>query len=148
MPSFDLFEASSWSARYNIAPTQEVLVVVQDPTKAKRQARRYRWGLIPSWAKNLAIGNKLINAQAETSATNPAFRVAFRKRRCLILADGFYEWKREGSRKQPYYIKLQNGDHLPSRGSGIIGNLPTPNLWRPVRSSWAQYGRRGTSSPC
>ncbi len=106
---FSLFEAPAWTPRYNIAPTQEVLVVVQDPTKAKRQARRHRWGLIPSWAKDPAIGNQLINAQAETAATKPAFRVAFRKRRCLILADGFFEWKKENRHKQPYYIRLDDG---------------------------------------
>ncbi len=106
---FSLFEAPPWTPRYNIAPTQEVLVVVQDPTKAKRQARRHRWGLIPSWAKDPAIGNQLINAQAETAATKPAFRVAFRKRRCLILADGFFEWKKENRHKQPYYIRLDDG---------------------------------------
>ncbi len=72
-------------------PTQEVLVAVQDPTKAKRQARRHRWGLIPSWAKDLAIGNQLINAQAETAGIKPAYRPAFKMRRCLIQADRFYE---------------------------------------------------------
>jgi putative SOS response-associated peptidase YedK len=106
---FNLFEAPAWTPRYNIAPTQEVLVVVQDPTTARRQARRHRWGLIPSWAKDLAIGNQLINAQAETAATKPAFRVAFKKRRCLILADGFYEWKKEGRHKQPFHFRLRDG---------------------------------------
>ncbi len=106
---FALFEAPSWTPRYNIAPTQEVLVVVRDPTNAQRQARLYRWGLIPSWAKDPAIGNQLINAKAETAATKPAFRSAFRKRRCLILADGFFEWKKENRHKQPYYIRLEDG---------------------------------------
>ncbi|HSD52465.1 MAG TPA: SOS response-associated peptidase family protein [Candidatus Methylomirabilis sp.] len=71
---FNLFEAPAWTPRYNIAPTQEVLVVVADPTKAQHQARRHRWGLIPSWAKDMAIGNQLINAQSETAATKPALR--------------------------------------------------------------------------
>ncbi len=106
---FDLFGAPAWTPRYNIAPRQEVLVVVADPTKAQRQARRHGWGLIPSWAKDKAIGNQLINAQAETAATKPAFRAAFRKRRCLILADGFYEWRKEGRYKQPFHIRLQDG---------------------------------------
>ena len=105
---FALFEAPTWTPRYNIAPTQEVLVVVQDPTTAHRQARRHRWGLIPSWAKDPVIGNQLINAQAETAAMKPAFRAAFRKRRRLILADGFFEWKKEGRHKQPYYIRLRD----------------------------------------
>jgi putative SOS response-associated peptidase YedK len=106
---FDLFEAPAWTPRYNIAPTQEVLVVVRDPGRAEREARRYRWGLIPSWAKDPAIGNQLINAQAETAATKPAFRAAFRKRRCLILADGFYEWKKADRHKQPFRIRLSDG---------------------------------------
>ncbi len=113
---FDLFEAPSWSPRYNIAPTQEVIVVVKDPATASRQARRHRWGLIPSWAKDKAIGNQLINAQAETAATKPAFRSAFRKRRCLILADGFYEWKKEGRHKQPFHISLGDGRHFAFAG--------------------------------
>ena len=113
---FDLFESPAWTPRYNIAPTQEVLVVVVDLTTARRQARRYRWGLIPSWAKDPAIGTQLINAQAETAATKPAFRAAFRKRRCLILADGFYEWKKEARHKQPYCIRLRDGRPLAFAG--------------------------------
>ncbi len=114
---FDLFETPTWTPRYNIASTQEVLVVVWDPTNAQRQARLYRWGLIPSWAKAPAIGNQLINAQAETAATKPAFRAAFRKRRCLILADGFYEWKKEERHKQPFHIRL--GDGRPFAFAGL-----------------------------
>jgi putative SOS response-associated peptidase YedK len=106
---FNLFEAPAWTPRYNIAPTQEVFVVVRTPEHPDRKARRHRWGLIPSWAKDLAIGNQLIIAQAETAATKPAFRAAFRKRRCLILADGFYEWKKENRHKQPFHIRLRDG---------------------------------------
>ena len=113
---FDLFESPAWPPRYNIAPTQEVLVVVQDPATATRQAQRHRWGLIPSWAKDPAIGNQLINAQAETAALKPAFPVAFRKRRCLILADGFYEWRKEGRSKQPFHIRLRDGRPFPFAG--------------------------------
>ncbi len=105
----DLCEVPAWTPRYNITPTQEALVVVAEPTKAQRHARRQRWGLIPSWAKDPAISNQLINAQAETAATKPAFRAAFKKRRCLILADGFYEWKKEGRHKQPFHIRLHDG---------------------------------------
>ncbi len=106
---FDLFQTPPWTPRYNIAPTQEVLGVVRDPVRPDRQARRLRWGLIPLWAKDPAIGSQLINAQAETAATKPAFRVAFRKRRCLILADGFYEWRKESRHKQPFHIRMQDG---------------------------------------
>jgi putative SOS response-associated peptidase YedK len=89
--------------RYNIAPTQTVIVVNDD---GARHLTQMRWGLIPSWAKDPAIGNRMINARAETVATKPAFRVALRKRRCLIPADGFYEWQPVGRRKQPVYIAL------------------------------------------
>jgi len=92
------------TARYNIAPTQTVIVVNDDGT---RHLTHMRWGLIPSWAKDPAIGNRMINARAETVATKPAFRAALRKRRCLIPADGFYEWTPVGRRKQPVYIALK-----------------------------------------
>jgi putative SOS response-associated peptidase YedK len=106
---FDLTEVPNWAPRYNIAPTQELLVVVKAPEHPDRQVRRHRWGLIPSWAKDRGIGNQLINAQAETVPTKPAFRAAFRKRRCLVPADGFYEWTQQGGQKQPYYIRLRDG---------------------------------------
>jgi putative SOS response-associated peptidase YedK len=91
--------------RYNIAPTQTVIVVNDDGT---RHLTRMQWGLIPSWAKDPAIGNRMINARAETVATKPAFRAALRKRRCLIPADGFYEWQQQERRKQPVYIALKS----------------------------------------
>ena len=70
----------------------------------------FRWGLVPFWAKDPAIGNRMINARAETVAEKPSFRAAYRQRRCLVLADGFYEWKKEGDAKTPYFISLQNGN--------------------------------------
>ena len=91
--------------RYNIAPTQTVIVVSDD---GARQLTEMRWGLIPSWAKDPAIGNRMINARAETIATKPSFRSALRKRRCLIPADGFYEWTPAGRTKQPVHIALKN----------------------------------------
>jgi len=97
-------ESAVWTPHYNIAPTQTVIVVNDDGT---RHLMQMRWGLIPSWAKDPAIGNRMINARAETVATKPAFRVALRKRRCLIPADGFYEWQAVGRRKQPVYITLK-----------------------------------------
>ena len=84
--------------------------MIQNPETGGREFRPFRWGLVPSWAKDPAIGNRMINARSETVATKPAFRKPMRQRRCLILADGFYEWKREGTRKQPYYIKLRDGE--------------------------------------
>jgi len=88
--------------RYNIAPSQPVLAVRHDG--ARRHAELYRWGLIPSWAKDPSIGSRMINARAETIAGKPAFRSAFRSRRCLVPASGFYEWKREGTGKVPHWI--------------------------------------------
>ncbi|MFW9805210.1 MAG: SOS response-associated peptidase [Candidatus Thorarchaeota archaeon] len=90
--------------RYNIAPSQDVTVVVQKDT---RQLIEMRWGLVPSWAKDVSIGNRMINARAETIAEKPAFRAAFKKRRCLILADGFYEWQKVGKVKIPTHIRLK-----------------------------------------
>ncbi len=101
---FNLASFLVWTPRYNIAPTQEVLAVVNMPDAPDRQARLLLWGLIPPWAEEPGVGTRLINARAETVATKPAFRRTFRGRRCLILADGFYEWQRQERRKQPFYI--------------------------------------------
>ena len=97
-------EAAAWPPAYNIAPTKTVIVVRNDGT---RYLTQMRWGLIPSWATDPAIGNRMINARAETVAVKPAFRVALRKRRCLVVADGFYEWEKRGRVKQPVYIVLK-----------------------------------------
>lgn len=93
--------------RYNIAPTQPVPTIIS--AGDRRQFQMLRWGLIPSWAKDPAIGAKLINARAETVAEKPSFRSAFRHRRCLIIADGFYEWQRQEGKKQPFYFRTSNG---------------------------------------
>ena len=93
--------------RYNVAPSQDVAVA-----RAAEQGRSLamlRWGLIPSWAKDPAIGHKLINARSETAAQKPSFRSAFRHRRCLVPADGFYEWQREGKTRQPWLFGLRDG---------------------------------------
>jgi putative SOS response-associated peptidase YedK len=97
---------SSLIPNYNIAPTQEVAAVVEEDEK--RKLEMFHWGLIPSWAKDPAIGNKMINARAETVSEKPSFRKAFKVRRCLILADGFYEWQKTDDGKQPYHIKMQD----------------------------------------
>jgi putative SOS response-associated peptidase YedK len=96
--------------RYNIAPTQYV-VAVRDTESGDREAVSLKWGLIPFWAKDPAIGNRMINARAETVAEKPAYRNAFRHRRAVVLADGFYEWRRDGSTKTPYFITT--GDDQP-----------------------------------
>jgi putative SOS response-associated peptidase YedK len=104
----DLFGAvpvgESLKPSFNVAPGQFVPVVIQEGDGLCLAS--FKWGLVPSWAKDPAIGNKLINARAETVAEKPSFRQAFMKRRCLILADGFFEWKSEGGRKVPYHITL------------------------------------------
>jgi len=101
-------------ARYNIAPTQAVLAV-----RAEGEARdcfMARWGLIPSWAKDASIGAKMINARSETVREKPSFRTAFRRRRCLIPADAFYEWKTIAGAKQPYRIAFEDGEVLAFAG--------------------------------
>jgi putative SOS response-associated peptidase YedK len=103
---FGLPSTPSWPPRYNIAPTS-LAPVVRIAAKGGREMAIARWGLIPSWAKDMTIGAKMNNARAETVAEKPAFRAAFRRRRCLIPVDGWYEWKEEGGRKQPYYIYLR-----------------------------------------
>jgi putative SOS response-associated peptidase YedK len=96
--------------RYNVAPSTEV-PVIRD-LEGRRVLSGMRWGLIPSWAKDVKIGYKMINARAETVATKPAFRAAYKARRCLIPASGFYEWRRDVEPKQPYYIHRQDGEPI------------------------------------
>jgi putative SOS response-associated peptidase YedK len=92
--------------RYNIAPTQQVPVV--RAVEGGRQLAMMKWGLIPSWADDPKIGYSLINARSETAATKPSFRAAMKSRRCLIPADGFFEWKKEGKKKLPIYFRRQD----------------------------------------
>jgi putative SOS response-associated peptidase YedK len=94
--------------RYNIAPSQAVAVVRRLPEDTDRKLAMLRWGLIPAWAKDPAKARQPINAKSETVAELPTFRTAFRKRRCLIPADGFYEWQQQGGRKQPVYICMKD----------------------------------------
>jgi putative SOS response-associated peptidase YedK len=98
-----------WSPRYNIAPTQPIPVIRQNPREPIRELSLMRWGLIPSWSKDSSAAARMINARSETSATLPAFRDAMKSRRCLIPADGFYEWKRDGKTKQPYCFEVNDG---------------------------------------
>ncbi len=114
---FELGQIPPLPPRFNIAPTQSIAAVRVLAAGAERQLDLLHWGLIPSWAKEPSIGNRLINARAETLAEKPSFRDAYRKRRCLIAADGFYEWKKVGSKKQPYYITRK--DQLPFAFAGL-----------------------------
>lgn len=93
--------------RYNIAPTQ-FIAAIRNNESGERELTMLRWGLVPFWAKDPSIGNRMINARAETVAEKPSFRAAYRKRRCLVLADGFYEWHTEAGVKVPYFISLAN----------------------------------------
>ena len=99
-----------WSPRYNIAPTQHVPVIRQHPKKPVRQISLMKWGLIPTWARDTSIASSTINAKSETASTKPAFRDLLKFRRCLIPADGFYEWKRTGTSKLPFCFEVNEGE--------------------------------------
>ena len=106
-----LLEAPPLEPRYNVAPTQDAAVVRERPD-GDRVVQVLRWGLIPRWAKDPAIGNRMINARAETAAEKPAFKSPFQRHRCLVPADGFYEWQKSGGAKQPYFIRRTDGRPL------------------------------------
>ncbi|MEC4985191.1 MAG: SOS response-associated peptidase [Oscillatoria sp. PMC 1068.18] len=112
--TFNLENVHSHEPRYNIAPTQPVSTV---RLAGERQFIMLHWGLIPFWAKDAKIGAKLINARAETVAEKPSFRSAFKQRRCLIVADGFYEWQQQNNQKQPFYIRMK--DEQPFAFAGL-----------------------------
>ncbi len=99
---------SNLAPNYNVAPTQEVPIIRINKANSKRELDLVHWGLIPFWAKDLKVGYRMINARAETVAKKPAFRAAYRKRRCLIPISGFYEWIKNGSAKQPYLIRMKD----------------------------------------
>lgn len=105
----------------NISPGQMITAVLRDEVN---KLADFKWGLVPSWAKDPAIGNKMINARAETVAEKPSFRQAFKKRRCLIVADGFYEWKTEGKRKTPMRFGLKSGEPFGFAGLYEIWHAP------------------------
>jgi putative SOS response-associated peptidase YedK len=108
----EYFDASSdedWTPRFNIAPTQPVPVIRQNPKEPRRELSLMRWGLIPLWAKDMSGAAMMINARSETAATKPAFRDPLTNRRCLVPADGFYEWQRTGKAKQPYCFEVNDG---------------------------------------
>ena len=103
---FKVTEVPAVEARYNVAPTQEVLAV--RGRGDGREMTFFKWGLVPSWAKDASMGARLINARSETVAEKPAFRAAFKQRRCVIPADGFYEWQRTEGRKQPFFFRMRD----------------------------------------
>jgi len=130
---FNLKSVLNLKPRYNIAPTQSIPAILQLAEGAERELQMLYWGLIPSWAKDKKIGVKAINARAETVTVKPTFRSAFQKRRCLIVADGFYEWQGEGKQKQPYYCHLRDG-----------GVLALAGLWESWRSETGEEIRSCT----
>ncbi len=104
---FDLEDVPELRPRYNIAPSQPIAAVRQDRWR-QREFAMLHWGLIPFWADDPKIGYRTINARAETVATKPSFRAAFKKRRCLVIADGYFEWKKRDGKKQPYFFHLND----------------------------------------
>ena len=108
--SFQVETGVDLPPRYNIAPTQDVAAVRLSKDGDQRELAMLRWGLIPSWAKDAKIGSRMINARAETVAEKPSFRSAFKKRRCLILTDGFYEWQKIDGNKQPFFIHRKDDE--------------------------------------
>lgn len=130
--------ADELGARYNVAPTDEAFVVVQ--REERRAIASYRWGLVPHWSTDATSAGRMFNARAETITASPAFREAFRRRRCLVPVDSFYEWKREGSIRQPYRVVRADGAPLALAG-----------LWAGWREPGSEIVRRTftivTSSP-
>jgi putative SOS response-associated peptidase YedK len=110
-----------YAPNYNIAPSQDILIVLHDGT---RRLVKSRWGFIPSWSKDPATGYKMINARAESLAEKQSFKAAFEKQRCLVIADGFYEWKKEGAIKKPYYFRLKSG--MPFGFAGLFNVWTSP----------------------
>ena len=130
---FDLPEVPRLRPRFNIAPDHPVAVVRFDPSEGSRRLDFLTWGLIPSWADDPGIGDRLINARAETVAEKPAFRHPFRTRRCLVVADGFYEWQRQDGWKRPFFVHMR--DDRPFAFAG---------LWE----HWEKGESRSTPAPC
>jgi putative SOS response-associated peptidase YedK len=128
-----------WKPRYNIALTQPVPVVRQHPNEPIRQIATMRWGLIPSWAKDTSGAARMINARSETASTKPAFRDPLKFRRCLIPADGFYEWKRTGTSKQPYCFEVDDGELFAFAGLW--------DGWKDASGNWAKSCSILTTTP-
>lgn len=136
---FDCTGEEDWSPRYNIAPTQPVPVIRQHPKEPVRQLSLMRWGLIPSWAKDTSGAARMINARSETATTKPAFRDPIRFRRCLIPADGFYEWKRTAKSKQPYCFEVNDGELFAFAGIW--------DGWKDASGNWIQSCSILTTTP-
>ena len=127
---FGVVDAPEVEPRYNIAPTQFVAAVRE--TGGPREVAMLYWGLVPSWAKEKSIGARMINARSETLAEKPSFRNAYKRRRCLVLADGYYEWQRSGAIKQPYFISFAAGE--PFGMAGLWERWRDPGSGEPLES--------------
>jgi putative SOS response-associated peptidase YedK len=127
-----------WNPRYNIAPTQPVPVIRQHPKEARRDLSAMRWGLIPSWAKDSSGAARMINSRSETAASLPAFSEALKLRRCLLPADGFYEWQR-AAKSQPYCFEVKNG--------GMFAFAGLWDRWRARDGQWIRSCSILTTSP-
>jgi putative SOS response-associated peptidase YedK len=132
-------DAEDWNPRYNIAPTQPVPVIRQNSKEPIRELSLMRWGLIPSWAKDFSVAASMINARSETAATKPAFRDPLKFRRCVIPADGFYEWKRTGKAKQPYCFEVNDGE--------LFGFAGIWDRWKDPSGQWVKSCSILTTTP-
>ncbi|MCU1250093.1 MAG: hypothetical protein JWQ49_3122 [Edaphobacter sp.] len=128
-----------WTPRYDIAPTQPIPVIRQNPKEPVRELTLMRWGLIPSWAKDSSVAAQMINARSETAATKPAFREPLKSCRCLIPADGFYEWMRTGKTKQPYCFEVNGGELFAFAGLW--------DRWRDASGNWVKTCSILTTTP-
>ena len=128
-----------WSPRYNIAPTQVIPVIRQHPKEPVRQLSSFKWGLIPAWSRDPSGAARMINARSETAHTLPAFREAMRLRRCLVPADGFYEWQRRGSAKQPFCFEVGDG--------GLFAFAGLWERWRDPSGQWVKSCSILTTTP-
>jgi putative SOS response-associated peptidase YedK len=128
-----------WSPRYNIAPTQPVPVIRQHPKEPVREISQMRWGLIPNWARDASIASGTINAKSETAATKPAFRDPLKLRRCLIPADGFYEWRKTGTAKQPFCFEVNDG--------GLFAFAGLWDGWKDSSGNWVRTCSILTTTP-
>jgi hypothetical protein len=139
---FGLEESVEVRRRFNVAPGDDVVCVTTTRDGAPR-GELLRWGLVPHWAKDPATGFKMINARAETVADKPAYRDAFARRRCLVVADGFYEWRREAAgRKAAHWITRSDGSRSPSRPVGDRGGATRTTRWRCARAPSSRPGQR------
>lgn len=137
---FDTSEwQDDWQPRYNIAPTQPVPVIRQHPKEPIRQISLMKWGLVPAWSRDPSTAARTINARSETAATKPAFRDPIKSRRCLIPADGFYEWKRTGTSKQPFCFEVREGELFAFAGLW--------DGWRNAEGQWIKTCSILTTTP-